>query len=283
MGGRAIRDDGRREDGLRDDPIALRSPLLYRVFGAIMARRMRRGFHAVRLARPGWPVLPPDRPVIVCLNHPSWWDPAFLIVMGTTRYRDRPGYGPIDAAMLRRYRFMARIGLFGIEPGRAGAAAFLRTGLRILEDPRSMLWITAEGAFTDPRRRPVRLRPGIAHLVRRAPSALVVPLSLEYPFWNESTPEALAGFGTPIEASAFAGLPVRDVAAALERHLEATMDALALDAQSRDPARFLTLAEGRAGVGGVYDLWRRARAWAGGRRFTPHHGGAPDNGGAPHP
>ncbi|KAA0676336.1 acyltransferase [Azospirillum brasilense] len=269
------------DDGLKDDPVALRSPALCRFFGAVMARRMRRGFHALRLARPGWPVLPPDRPVVVCLNHPSWWDPALLIVMGTTRYRDRPGYGPIDAAMLRRYRFMARIGLFGVEPGRAGAAAFLRYGQRILADPRSMLWITAEGAFTDPRRRPVSLRPGIAHLVRRAPGALVVPLAVEYPFWDESTPEALARFGEPIDASAFAGRPVPDIAAALERRLEATMDALALDAQSRDPARFLTLIDGTAGVGGVYDLWRRARAWAGGQRFNPAHGDASDKEGIP--
>lgn len=278
-----MRPNDTRPNHMRDasDPVALRSPAFCRVFGAVMARRMRRDFHAVRLARPGWPVLPPDRPVIVCLNHPSWWDPALLIVMGTTCYRDRPGYGPIDAAMLRRYRFMARIGLFGIEPGRLGAAAFLRSGQRILADPRSMLWITAEGAFTDPRCRPVRLRPGIAHLLRRVPSAVVVPLALEYPFWDESTPEALARFGEPIEASAFADRPVPDIAAALERRLEATMDALAIDAQSRDPARFLTLIDGSAGVGGVYDLWRRARAWAGGERFSPAHGDAPDGGKAP--
>lgn len=257
---------------MTDDPVALRSSALCRFFGAIMARRMRRDFHAVRLAQPGWPVLPPDRPVIVYLNHPSWWDPALLIVMGTTRFRDRPGYGPIDAAMLRRYRFMARIGLFGIEPGRAGAVAFLRGGERILSDPRSMLWITAEGAFTDPRRRPVSLRPGIAHLVRRVPSALVVPLAVEYPFWDESTPEALARFGEPMEAAAFGGQPVAEIAQALERRLEAVMDTLALDAQSRDPARFLTLFEGSSGIGGVYDLWRRARAWAGGRSFSPAHG-----------
>ncbi|SMH32115.1 lysophospholipid acyltransferase family protein [Azospirillum agricola] len=265
------------------DPVSLRSPALCRFFGAVMARRMRRDFHAVRLALPGWPDLPPDRPVIVWLNHPSWWDPAVLIMMGTSRYRERPGYGPIDAAMLRRYRFMARIGLFGIEPGRAGAAAFLRNGARILADPRAMLWITAEGAFTDPRRRPVRLRPGVAHLVRRAPSALLVPLALEYPFWDESTPEALARFGAPIEASAFATQPVAAIAAALERRLEATMDALALDAQSRDPERFLTLIDGTAGVGGVYDLWRRACAWAGGRRFSPAHGDVSDGGEARRP
>ncbi|PWC89408.1 acyltransferase [Azospirillum sp. TSH100] len=241
-------------------------------FGGVMARRLRRGFHAVRLARPGWPILPPGRPVIVYLNHPSWWDPALLIVMGTIHFHSRPGYGPIDAEMLRRYRFMRRIGLFGLEPGRAGAVSFLRNAEHILADPRAMLWVTAEGAFTDPRRRPVTLRPGIAHLVRRMPAALVVPLAVEYPFWDERTPEALMRFGTTMEAASLAGLAVPDIAAKLEGRLETVMDQLALDAGSRDPSRFLTLIEGTVGIGGVYDLWRRVRAWAGGQSFSAAHG-----------
>jgi len=250
-----------------------RSAPLVRFFGGVMARAMRRSFHAIRLARPGWPELPPGRPVIVCLNHPSWWDPAFLIVLGTTRFADRPGYGPIDADMLRRYPFLGRIGLFGIRPESvSGATAFLRTGLAILRDPAAMLWITAEGAFTDPRVRPVRLRPGVAHLVRRMPEAVVVPLALEYPFWNERTPEALARFGTPLDAAAFAGLDAGEINGRLVQALQDTMDALAADAVGRDPARFVRLLDGRAGVGGVYDLWRRGRAWLEGRRFHAGHG-----------
>ena len=237
-----------------------------------MARAMRRNFHAIRLAKPGWPDLPPHRPVIVYLNHPSWWDPAFLIVMATSRFRDRPGYGPIDVAGLARYPFLGRLGLFGIDPnGLSGATAFLRTAGAILNDPDAMLWITAEGAFTDPRRRPVALRPGLAHLVRRTPGAVVVPLALEYPFWNERTPEALARFGTPVDAAVFEGWRVETLNARLTHALEDTMDALAEDALSRDPDRFIRVVGGTVGVGGLYDLWRRGRAWATGRPFEPGH------------
>ena len=250
-----------------------RSVPLVRFFGGVMARTMRRRFHGVRLARPGWPELPPERPVIVCLNHPSWWDPAFLIVLATTRFAGRPGYGPIDADMLARYPFLGRIGLFGIEPGTvSGATAFLRTGLAILRDLDAMLWITAEGAFTDPRVRPVRLRPGVAHLVRRASEAVIVPLALEYPFWEERTPEALARFGAPLDAAVFAGVEAATINDHLTIALQDTMDALAADAISRDPARFLRLLDGRVGVGGVYDLWRRGRAWLAGRPFHAGHG-----------
>lgn len=255
------------------DPAALRSPMMVRFFGGVMARAMRRSFHAVRLARPGWPDLPEGRPVIVYLNHPSWWDPAFGIVLATTRFAGRPAYAPIDAAMLQRYRFMARIGLFGVEPGTpAGGTVFLRTALRLLREPGAMLWITAEGAMTDPRTRPVRLRPGLARLVRRAPQAMVVPLALEYPFWSERTPEALARFGAPLKAAGLAEAPADRLGGLLARPLEVAMDALAEDALARDPDRFIRLQAGRAGVGGIYDAWRRGRALAAGRRFDPAHG-----------
>ena len=255
------------------DPAALRSPALVRFFGGVMARTMRRSFHAVRLARPGWPDVPPDRPVIVYLNHPSWWDPAFLIVLARAGFPDRPGFGPIDAAMLERYRFMRRIGLFGVEPGTAsGGIRFLRTALRLLEDPSAMLWITAEGAMTDPRCRPVSLRPGLAHLVRHAPQATVVPLALEYPFWDERAPEALARFGAPLPAAVIADLPHETVATRLADLLEYTMEGLAGDALAREAERFLRIERGTVGVGGVYDLWRRGRAWTAGRRFHAGHG-----------
>jgi hypothetical protein len=132
-----------------------------------------------------------------------------------------------------------------------------------------MLWITAEGGFTDARSRPVRLRPGLAHLVRRVPDAVIVPLALEYPFWDERTPEALCRFGTPMESGSGT---VEEWNGRLEAALTDTMDRLAADGMTRDPARFEPLLSGEAGVGGVYDLWRRAKALVRGERFQPQHG-----------
>jgi hypothetical protein len=50
------------------------------------------------------------------------------------------------------------------------------------------------------------------------------------------------------------------------------MDRLSADSMTRDPARFEPLLSGEAGVGGVYDLWRRAKALVRGERFHPQHG-----------
>jgi len=164
-----------------------------------------------------------------------------------------------------------RMGVFGVALDSPGAAArFLKTSIHVLSDPASMLWITAEGEFTDPRRRPLRLRPGIAHLARRVPGAIILPLALEYTFWDESRPEVLARFGAPVETGAQHS--VAEWTAILQDALGATMDGLAAEAMQRDPALFQTLLRGGAGVGGVYDLYRRSRARLAGRPFDPRHG-----------
>ena len=49
------------------------------------------------------------------------------------------------------------------------------------------------------------------------------------------------------------------------------MDSLAAESAERDPSLFQPLLRGGAGVGGIYDLSRRLRAWASGRRFDPSH------------
>ncbi len=261
---------GGTRKGAGIDPILARSPAMFRAFGWYLHWYFYRNFDAVRISRAGWPDLPPGRPVIIYSNHPSWWDPAFFILLSATVVRDRAGFGPMDQATLGQYGFMERLGIFGIDPATArGAARFMEVGLRVLRDPSAAMWITAEGHFTDNRSRPVALRPGLAHLARRVPNAVLVPLAVEYSFWNERKPVALARFGRPVEA----GSP-RDTAAwtaVLSAALEAEMDTLAAESATRDPALFRKIVSGGSGVGGIYDVWRRSRAWARGKPARLSH------------
>ena len=252
--------------------VARRDPRLHAFFAYIFRRAIRADFHALRLDRES--VVPePDAPhLVIYANHPSWWDAALYNVLHPMLFGRRPGFAPLDAAMLEQYRFMGRIGAIGVDQStRAGAAAFLSTCAYVMEAPERMLWVAAQGEFADARRRPLALRPGLAHLAARAPQAQFVPLAVEYTFWDERTPEALIRFGLPVPASELVSLGKAEGATRLEAALTETLDALAENAISRDPARFRTLLSGRVGVGGVYDLWRRARALASGRRFEAAH------------
>jgi hypothetical protein len=177
------------------------------------------------------------------------------------------------AEALARYRFLARLGFFGLAAGTwQGAATLLRVGEALARQPQTALWITPEGQFTDPRQRPVQLQHGLGHLARRLTTAAFVPLALEYPFWEERFPEALVCFGEAMLVGQLPPRRARDWTALLASQLEATQDRLAEAARRQDPEAFETLLRGRVGIGGVYDLWRRLQGWRRGAPFQPAHG-----------
>jgi 1-acyl-sn-glycerol-3-phosphate acyltransferase len=259
-----------------DLPTARRSPHAFRFMGAWFERFFRRHLNGLRLARWGEPAWSGDGPLVVYSNHPGWWDAAVYVLLARRRFGSFECYAPIDAAMLGKYGFFARIGAFGVElDTRRGAAAFLHASADILARPDRALFVTAQGRFADPRERPLGLRAGIARLVELAPSARFLPLAIEYAFWTERGAEALAAFGPAIPASELAPLARADRLARLEAALERTMDRLAEDAMARDPGRFRPVLEGKAGIGGVYDGWRRLKALLQGRRFDAAHRGEP--------
>ncbi|MGL4553576.1 MAG: lysophospholipid acyltransferase family protein, partial [Gemmataceae bacterium] len=241
-----------------------------RVFRWYFRRWMAKSFHALRLSKAGRPPVPKGKPVLVVMNHPSWWDPLFGGVLSRL-FPGYHGYAPIDAKALKRYPIFEPLGLFGVEATAAGALAFLRTSTAVLGGPDRMLWLTAQGRFADPRERPVELRPGVGHLLRRLKDVIAVPLAVEYPFWQERYPEALAHFGTPVHVADGRSRPADEWVALMTGGLTAAMDDLAALARTQDEGHFETLAGGTVGVGGVYDMWRRFKALFGGRRFDPGH------------
>lgn len=252
------------------------SPKLLAMFGKYARSYMARRFNAVRLLKNEYENLDiphNDDPVILYLNHPSWWDPLTSILLATQRFPQRSHYAPMDAAMLRKYSFFERLGFFGIDPeSSTGAARLIRASRAILQKPGSMLWITAEGKFTDCRPRPLNLRPGLAHIARYRTNAWIVPMALEYTFWHESTPEALIALGEPMRVSADTSqLTVEEWQNKLSFTLEALMDELADASCTRKEELFINLLQGTRGVGGVYDLWRRFKSMARGSRFDPAH------------
>jgi 1-acyl-sn-glycerol-3-phosphate acyltransferase len=257
----------------RGDGLPSFSPALCRFFTAYLKRYFRRHFAAVYTSGP---TPPRSKPLIVYSNHPSWWDPIHFFLLAHFELPGTRVYGPMEAKALEKYRFFKRLGAFGVELGtRRGAADFVRTALAVLEQPGASLWLTAEGRFTDPRQRPLRLESGIGHLARRLDDGWIVPLAVEYPFWNESRPVVATRFGTPIDIAAAADRSSQGWTRLLTQRLEQTMDSLANDVRSRDPLRFRTLIHGRVGVGGIYDVWRRLNARTRGERFDVAHGDRP--------
>ncbi len=251
------------------------SPALLSLFARYLRWYIPQSFHALRLAHPERFPRHAER-LIVCLNHPSWWDPIVSIVLSRFLLPGTDHYAPMEASALRRYGFMRRLGLFPVDNQSPRAAAqFLRTAAHILNTPGSVLWVTPEGQFTDVRTRPVAWKAGLAALLHRAGECTVVPLALEYTFWDERRPEALALVGEPLTIADGSARTAEAWHAELLRSMAAAQDELAALAMLRDPARFTAVLRGRAGVGGVYEAWKRTQARLTGRHYAPEHGSIP--------
>jgi hypothetical protein len=181
---------------------------------------------------------------------------------------------PMDAEALKSYPILERLGFFAVERDTAsGAKEFLRTSRELLKDPKTILWMTPAGKFHDIRQ-PASFMNGLSHLVDSAFQGTAIPMAIEYTFWNERSPELLVRFGDPVDC---ARLPTDRDARTLvfETSLVTTQTSLAELAIARDPAGFTTLAMGRAGIGGLYDVWRRMIAGLRGQRFEDRHRGEP--------
>lgn len=228
-------------------------------------------FHATRLLKGTRPAhYDGSEPLIVYLNHPSWWDPLICII-ASEFFKGRSHYAPMDAAMLKKYAIFSKLGFFGVEPNAKGAVQFLRMGEAVVSTPGTMLWLTAQGEFRDVRERPAGLKNGLGALLNRVKKGTVLPLALEYPFWNEKKPEAHLAFGTPIIVKNDAEFNADEWTSKLDAALTVTQDALASAVRSRDLTQYETILSGKSGVGGVYDLWRRMTAQLRGQKFNVEH------------
>lgn len=255
----------------RSDPAMPRqSAWLFRWFQRYSRKYAAKHFHAVRLSKGSFSVpKSAGEPLIFVMNHPSWWDLITAFVLSND-LPDYQHYAPIESSMLGKYGFFSRLGLFGIDASPRGAAVFIRTVKTIFSKPGRALWITAQGHFVDPRKRPLDLRPGVGAVACRLDSGWVIPVAIEYPFWDERTPEMLIRFGEPLSLCDQT-LDARQWTAKIEARLAETMDRLAEDAVTRDPNRFDDMLKGNVGVGGVYDFWRSLSGRISGRRADLGH------------
>lgn len=232
-----------------------------------------RGLRAAHVERfPMASAIAAPAPTIVFLNHASWWDPLICIRIARYLLPDYEHYAPMDASALGRYGFLRKVGLFPVEMGTThGAISFLQSAQEILRSEKSILWITPQGRFTDVRNRPVRLMAGLGALVHRLPSCRLVPMTIEYAFWDERLPEILCNFGQPVEVDDGRSRSAEQWTQVLSRSMEDTLDELAVLAQTRDANNFQALSTRRVGVGGIYQLWLRMRSRMRGKQFHPEH------------
>lgn len=243
-----------------------------KAFGVYNRRYLRRHFHAVRILQNRLPQRQSGRPLVIYFNHASWWDPLVCLLLAREFYPSRTSFGPIDAAMLKRYGFFKHLGFFPVEQKSPRTALqFLRATHAILASPRHAVWLAPQGRFMDVRERPLRLQEGLGALATREIQASFVPLAIEYAFWTEPRPEILVSFGAPVDPSTEPERTAAEWTSTFGGSLEAAEDELAAHSCRRDATEWVTLNRGKSGVNAIYDSWRWLRGRIRGETFVPEH------------
>ncbi len=293
-----------------DRPILLPAsfaPGFTRVFGWWVRRMFRADFFAVRLARENSTLLADlaahPAPVIGVSNHCAWWDPLVFVLLHRRFMPDRIATGPVEAEQWRRFGFMKKLGLFGLDPHDPRSAPLMVEHVleRFRENPLTNFWITPQGQFVDPRQK-ITIRPGVSMVAAAACESGLdvrcVSIAIEYVFWVDRRPELLVRLApvVPPTCGVFGairgeqpGVPgatgtrkdtefsEQNSAAppraanttswhrAFTRTMRENQATLSSLSTARDAAAFETLVGGEEGrVNPAYDLWQRVRGKSGG-------------------
>lgn len=236
-----------------------------RFFAWYVRRLFRKRFHAFRIATHTRPALAGlanhAGPVIVVMNHSSWWDPLVALMLGHELCPARTGCAPMDARELAKFGILKKLGIFGIDPDDARSLPAMARYVQdqFARDSRATLWITPQGRFMDARE-PIVLRPGAAAIAARAKDVRVISLAIEFAFWVDQKPEVFTRLAV---VPAPAAPSTAHWHSAMTQAMQANADALAQLVRARDAAAFEPLSAADAARDGsinpAMDLWLRLR------------------------
>lgn len=248
------------------------SPKVTRAFSIIVRRMIRRQFAGVHAVKGSLETLRRlDRrlgPAVVALNHSSWWDPLVCVLLCAAATPSRTHAAPMDIDQLRRFRFMRKIGIFGVDPD--DPRSLPRMARHVLDrfegEPRCTLWITPQGEFRDVRDE-IALRPGAGAIAARASERREIPvlaLAIEYTFWEDKRPEIFLRVQSvlppDVPESANRRERIEAWTGEIERVMRENQATLAQLVMERDPRPFDVVLPGRGGASHpLYDLWLRVR------------------------
>jgi 1-acyl-sn-glycerol-3-phosphate acyltransferase len=206
------------------------------------------------------PLPDPDRgPVLLYLNHSSWWDGYLMYVIHRVVLGGRfDAHLLMEERQLRAYRFFTWSGAFSInrhnlaETRRsiAYAAGLLRGGRR----PRA-LFVFPQGKIVPADRRPLVTYPGVARIAAMAGDVALCPVALRYEFLGQQWPHAFISIG-PVHRAANPA-DVEGTLAELTARLTAACDELRDDVIAMRLDRFRPLLRGRRGIDQTFDAFRR--------------------------
>jgi 1-acyl-sn-glycerol-3-phosphate acyltransferase len=153
----------------------------------------------IRLRVAGGRGIPATGRLLLCANHPSWWD-GFLA--RRVQQLIRPG-GSFHAVMLeselRSRPFLRPLGAIGVEAGSLGSGRRLLSCLGSLPGE-AVVALFPQGRILPGASRRLDFRPGVARIAAALDPATVVPVGIRVLSGRSPRSDALISVGRPISA-----------------------------------------------------------------------------------
>lgn len=206
------------------------------------------------------PLPTPERtgPLILYLNHSSWWDGYLMYIIHRVVLAGRyDAHLLMEERQLRAYRFFTWSGAFSVnrhDPEEARRSQQYAANL-LRERPNRAIFIFPQGRIVPNDQRPLVTYPGIARIIALAGEVTLCPVALRYEFLGQQWPHAFIRLGPahrPADPQDTAG-----TLAEITARLTASADALRDDVVGQRMDRFRPLLRGRLGIDKSWDAVRR--------------------------
>jgi chlorobactene lauroyltransferase len=238
---------------------ARKNPLLNDVIYRLLVRPgLRSGFARVNVRGDGR-LADPNIPMIVYLNHSSWWD-GYMAMLINESHLGRDAYVMVEDTQLSRYQFFRWVGAFSVNrTDGSSARATLQYAVDVLcSAPNRVLVIFPQGEILANDTRPLEFFAGVGHIVKgvtiRAGACALVPAALRYEFIGEQKPEAFASIGA---ARVVRDIPsAKALAAEMAAELTCTLDTLRDDVTGYRLQGFTAAMSGQWSINRLWDAIR---------------------------
>lgn len=165
------------------------------IFHAYIMRLMKRHFHEFHLFGE-LPKLNSDAPVLLLPNHSTWWD-GFFVYLLNEKILKRDLYLMMLDEQLKKYKFFARIGAFGITPGdKTKVRESLKYTVELLNKKNALVCIFPQGELLPWATRPLNFRRGVESIIRLFGKQVnLLPVAIHAEYGNEQRADVFFQFG----------------------------------------------------------------------------------------
>lgn len=214
---------------------AKKSDWFEKIFAVYNRNLFRRRFESFQVS--GLKFLPRtsrEFPLIIYVNHSSWWDGLAAFQISKTASLD--SFIMMEEKHLKKLFLFRRLGAFSVvRENRFEAAQSINYAVNLLREKTSRtLWIFPQGEILPNDIRPLKFFGGLSKIIQKLDFCFVLSIAIRYEFAGKYKPEAFLKIDKPIFFDNDKKFSRKAITKTLEENLTRTLDELKINIVNKD-------------------------------------------------